>query len=114
MKDRYGKHVHIEELEDTPEALPRDDLQHDLQQLLRHFCQEDWTQEAKWEAAAPAQRHVIPPICSRHHPWVAEPSPMPVTAAPTCAAAVNPFLPIPNFILCWYDFSPCKLICDQR
>ncbi|XP_039566505.1 ankyrin-2 isoform X24 [Passer montanus] len=47
MKDRYGKHVHIEELEDTPEALPRDDLQHDLQQLLRHFCQENWTQEAK-------------------------------------------------------------------
>ncbi|XP_066174458.1 ankyrin-2 isoform X5 [Sylvia atricapilla] len=47
MKDRYGKHVHIEELEDTPEALPRDDLQHDLQQLLRRFCQEDWTQEAK-------------------------------------------------------------------
>ncbi|XP_077639197.1 ankyrin-2 isoform X3 [Lonchura striata] len=47
MKDRYGKHVHIEELEDTPEALPRDDLQHDLQQLLRHFCQEDWTQETK-------------------------------------------------------------------
>ncbi|XP_016153262.1 PREDICTED: ankyrin-2 isoform X7 [Ficedula albicollis] len=47
MKDRYGKHVHIEELEDTPEALPRDDLQHDLQQLLRHFCREDWAQEAK-------------------------------------------------------------------
>ncbi|XP_072784952.1 ankyrin-2 isoform X8 [Taeniopygia guttata] len=47
MKDRYGKHVHIEELEDTPEALPRDDLQHDLQQLLRHFCQEDWPQETK-------------------------------------------------------------------
>ncbi|KAJ7410657.1 ankyrin 2 [Pitangus sulphuratus] len=47
MKDRCGKHVHIEELEDTPEALPRDDLQHDLQQLLRHFCQEDWKQEAK-------------------------------------------------------------------
>ncbi|KAL2304651.1 hypothetical protein Nmel_006602 [Mimus melanotis] len=47
MKDRFGKHVHIEELEDTPEALPRDDLQHDLQQLLRHFCREDWTQEAK-------------------------------------------------------------------
>ncbi|KAM9661482.1 uncharacterized protein ACIBXB_009662 isoform 2-T2 [Morphnus guianensis] len=47
MKDRYGKHVHIEELEDTPEALPPDDLQHDLQQLLRHFCKEDWKQEAK-------------------------------------------------------------------
>ncbi|XP_071600189.1 ankyrin-2 isoform X26 [Heliangelus exortis] len=47
MKDRYGKHVHIEELEGTPEALPPDDLQHDLQQLLRHFCKEDWKQEAK-------------------------------------------------------------------
>lgn len=47
MKDRYGKHVHLEELEDTPEALPRDDLQHDLQQLLRHFCREGWAQEAK-------------------------------------------------------------------
>ncbi|KAM9295066.1 ankyrin-2 [Morus bassanus] len=47
MKDRYGKHVHIEELEDTPEALPQDDLQHDLQQLLRHFCKEDWKEEAK-------------------------------------------------------------------
>ncbi|KAM6362123.1 ankyrin-2 [Alca torda] len=47
MKDRYGKHVHIEELEDRPEALPQDDLQHDLQQLLRHFCKEDWKQEAK-------------------------------------------------------------------
>ncbi|XP_027545655.1 ankyrin-2 isoform X20 [Neopelma chrysocephalum] len=47
MKDRCGKRVHIEELEDTPEALPRDDLQHDLQQLLRHFCQEDWKQEAE-------------------------------------------------------------------
>lgn len=47
MKDQYGKHVHIEELDDTPEALPQDDLQHDLQQLLRHFCKEDWKQEAK-------------------------------------------------------------------
>ncbi|XP_014816394.1 PREDICTED: ankyrin-2 isoform X3 [Calidris pugnax] len=47
MKDQYGKHVHIEELEDTPEALPQDDLQHDLQQLLRHFCKEDWKEEAK-------------------------------------------------------------------
>ncbi|XP_075607062.1 ankyrin-2 isoform X10 [Balearica regulorum gibbericeps] len=47
MKDRYGNHVHIEELEDTPEALAQDDLQHDLQQLLRHFCKEDWKEEAK-------------------------------------------------------------------
>ncbi|KAM6346068.1 ankyrin-2 [Podargus strigoides] len=47
MKDGYGKHVHIEELEDTSEALPQDDLHHDLQQLLRHFCKEDWKQGAK-------------------------------------------------------------------
>ncbi|XP_075276989.1 ankyrin-2 isoform X2 [Opisthocomus hoazin] len=47
MKDRYGKHVHTKELEDTPEALPQDDLQHDLQQLLRHFCKDDWKQESK-------------------------------------------------------------------
>lgn len=47
MKDQYGKHVHIEELDDRPEVLPQDDLQHDLQQLLRHFCKEDWKQDAK-------------------------------------------------------------------
>ncbi|KAM9027246.1 ankyrin-2 isoform 8-T8 [Ara ararauna] len=41
MKDQYGQHVHIEELEDTPEALPQDDLQQHLQQLLRHLCRED-------------------------------------------------------------------------
>ncbi|XP_066852980.1 ankyrin-2 isoform X10 [Anser cygnoides] len=47
MKDQYGKHIHIEELDDRPEVLPQDDLQHDLQQLLRHFCKEDWKQDAK-------------------------------------------------------------------
>ncbi|KAM9580716.1 ankyrin-2 isoform 6-T6 [Guaruba guarouba] len=41
MKDQYGQHVNIEELEDTPEALPQDDLQQHLQQLLRHLCRED-------------------------------------------------------------------------
>ena len=34
-------------LEDVPEALDQDDLQHDLQQLLRHFCKEDSKQEAQ-------------------------------------------------------------------
>lgn len=41
VKDQYGRHVHIEELEDTPEALPQDDLEQHLQQLLRHLCRED-------------------------------------------------------------------------
>uniref|UniRef100_A0A452HPC2 Uncharacterized protein n=1 Tax=Gopherus agassizii TaxID=38772 RepID=A0A452HPC2_9SAUR len=45
VTDQYGKHVLVEQLENRPEA--RDDLQHDLQQLLRHFCKEDWKQEAK-------------------------------------------------------------------
>ncbi|XP_074922289.1 ankyrin-2 isoform X20 [Chelonoidis abingdonii] len=45
VTDQYGKHVLVEQLENRPEA--RDDFQHDLQQLLRHFCKEDWKQEAK-------------------------------------------------------------------
>lgn len=48
VKDQHGKHIHLEHLEDVPEALAPDDLQHDLQQLLRHFCKEDLKQEAKW------------------------------------------------------------------
>ncbi|XP_066487714.1 ankyrin-2 isoform X5 [Tiliqua scincoides] len=47
IKDQYGKHIHVELLEDKPEALPQDELQHDLQQLLRHFCKDEWKQEAK-------------------------------------------------------------------
>ncbi|XP_060134515.1 ankyrin-2 isoform X21 [Zootoca vivipara] len=47
VKDQYGNRIHVELLEDTPEALPRDDLQHDLQQLLRHFCKDEWKREAK-------------------------------------------------------------------
>ncbi|XP_076998616.1 ankyrin-2 isoform X24 [Tamandua tetradactyla] len=47
VKDQRGKHIHLEHLEDVPEALDQDDLQHDLQQLLRHFCKEDLKQEAK-------------------------------------------------------------------
>ncbi|XP_067414758.1 ankyrin-2 isoform X5 [Emydura macquarii macquarii] len=45
VKNQYGKHVLVEQLGDVPEA--QDDLQHDLQKLLRHFCTEDWKQEAK-------------------------------------------------------------------
>lgn len=47
IKDQYGKRIHVELLEDKPEALPKDELQHDLQQLLRHFCKDEWKQEAK-------------------------------------------------------------------
>ncbi|XP_043425950.1 ankyrin-2 isoform X23 [Prionailurus bengalensis] len=47
VKDQHGKHIYLEHLEDVPEALDQDDLQRDLQQLLRHFCKEDSKQEAK-------------------------------------------------------------------
>ncbi|XP_074084741.1 ankyrin-2 isoform X8 [Macrotis lagotis] len=47
VKDQHGKHIHLEHLEDVPEALDQDDLQHDLQQLLRHFCRENWKHEDK-------------------------------------------------------------------
>ncbi|XP_065763411.1 ankyrin-2 isoform X7 [Muntiacus reevesi] len=47
VKDQQGKRIYLEHLEDVPEALDQDDLQHDLQQLLRHFCKEDSTQEAQ-------------------------------------------------------------------
>ncbi|XP_045686656.1 ankyrin-2 isoform X12 [Phyllostomus hastatus] len=47
VKDQQGAHVHLEQLEDVPEALERDAFQHDLQQLLRHFCQDGPEQEAK-------------------------------------------------------------------
>ncbi|XP_072109302.1 ankyrin-2b isoform X4 [Mobula birostris] len=45
VKDQEGKHVHEEQLEDVPEALQKDDLKYDLQQLLDRFCCEDWKQE---------------------------------------------------------------------
>ncbi|XP_035887657.1 ankyrin-2 isoform X49 [Phyllostomus discolor] len=47
VKDQQGAHVHLEQLEDVPEALERDAFQHDLQQLLRHFCKDGPEQEAK-------------------------------------------------------------------
>ncbi|XP_062964883.1 ankyrin-2 isoform X1 [Cynocephalus volans] len=47
VKDQHGQRIDLEHLEDVPEALDQDDLQRDLQQLLRHFCQEDLKQEAK-------------------------------------------------------------------
>ncbi|XP_066429967.1 ankyrin-2 isoform X16 [Eleutherodactylus coqui] len=47
VKDQHGKHVFVEQLEDVPEVLQKDDLQNDLQQLLNRFCGEDWENMAK-------------------------------------------------------------------
>ncbi|XP_058858951.1 ankyrin-2-like isoform X4 [Acipenser ruthenus] len=46
VKDAEGKHVHVEQLEDVPEALQQDNLQHDLHQLLCRFCTDDHKHEA--------------------------------------------------------------------
>ncbi|XP_075837545.1 ankyrin-2 isoform X49 [Microtus pennsylvanicus] len=47
VKDQQGKRISLEHLEDVPGALDQDNLQRDLQQLLRHFCKENTMQEAK-------------------------------------------------------------------
>ncbi|XP_027621649.1 ankyrin-2 isoform X20 [Tupaia chinensis] len=47
VQDQRGKCVDLEHLEDVPGAIDQDDLQRDLQQLLRHFHKEDSRQEAK-------------------------------------------------------------------
>lgn len=47
VKNQQGKHIDFEHLEDVPEALDKDNLQRDLQQLLRHFCKENAKQEAE-------------------------------------------------------------------
>ncbi|XP_040607802.1 ankyrin-2 isoform X41 [Mesocricetus auratus] len=47
VKDQQGKCINLEHLEDVPGALDQDDLQRDLQQLLRHFCKENTKQEAQ-------------------------------------------------------------------
>ncbi|XP_041076312.1 ankyrin-2-like isoform X12 [Polyodon spathula] len=46
VKDAEGKHVHVERLEDVPQALQQDDLQHDLHQLLCRFCTDDHKRKA--------------------------------------------------------------------
>lgn len=41
VRDAQGKHVHLERLDDTPEALQPDALQQHLHQLLQHYCETD-------------------------------------------------------------------------
>lgn len=41
MRDALGKHVHLESLDDTPEALQPDALQQHLHRLLQRYCEEE-------------------------------------------------------------------------
>ncbi|XP_035392585.1 ankyrin-2b isoform X6 [Electrophorus electricus] len=43
VRDGQGKHMHLEQLEDTAEALRPDDLQQHLHQLLQRYCTPDVT-----------------------------------------------------------------------
>lgn len=45
MRDAQGKHVHLERLDDTPDALQPDALQQHLHQLLRRYCEDDREEE---------------------------------------------------------------------
>lgn len=50
VRDILGKHVHLESLDDTPEALQPDALQQHLHRLLQRYCEEDHEEEEEEES----------------------------------------------------------------
>ncbi|KAM7377645.1 hypothetical protein PAMA_014109 [Pampus argenteus] len=49
VRDAQGKHVHLERLDDTPDALQPDALQQHLHLLLQRYCEDDQQQEDEKE-----------------------------------------------------------------
>lgn len=49
MRDALGKYVHLERLDDTPDALQPDALQQHLHQLLQRYCEDDQEEEEEKE-----------------------------------------------------------------
>ena len=47
MRDAQGKHVHLERLDNTPDALQPDALQQHLHQLLQRYCEDDREEEGE-------------------------------------------------------------------
>ncbi|XP_023201329.1 ankyrin-2 isoform X16 [Xiphophorus maculatus] len=45
VRDAQGKHVHLERLDDTPDALQPDALQQHLRHLLQRYCEDDQEEE---------------------------------------------------------------------
>ncbi|XP_067436529.1 ankyrin-2b isoform X2 [Thunnus thynnus] len=45
VRDAQGKHVHLERLDDTPDALQPDALQQHLHRLLQHYCEDNQEKE---------------------------------------------------------------------
>lgn len=50
MRDALGMRVHLESLDDTPEALQPDALQQHLHWLLQRYCEEENEEEEEQEA----------------------------------------------------------------
>ncbi|GLD45581.1 ankyrin-2-like isoform X1 [Lates japonicus] len=49
VRDAQGKQVHLECLDDTPDALQPDALQQHLHRLLQCYCEDDWEEEEEEE-----------------------------------------------------------------
>ena len=49
VRDGQGKHVHLERLDDTPEALKPDALQRPLHLLLQRYCDDNPKDEEEEE-----------------------------------------------------------------
>ncbi|XP_036002055.1 ankyrin-2b isoform X29 [Fundulus heteroclitus] len=49
VRDAQGKHVHLERLDDTPDALQPDALQQHLHHLLQRYCEDDQEGEGEQE-----------------------------------------------------------------
>lgn len=49
MRDAQGKHVHLERLDDTPDALQPDALQQHLHRLLQRYCEDENEKEEEEE-----------------------------------------------------------------
>lgn len=73
MQGQRGKRVHLERLEDVPEALQQDDLQRDLRQLLRRFCGDGLERGAAGGAQAREATQHSAPSLSAERP--AQPAP---------------------------------------
>ncbi|CAB1452657.1 unnamed protein product [Pleuronectes platessa] len=49
VRDARGKHVHLERLDDTPDAQQADSLQQHLHRLLQHYCEDNRDEEEEEE-----------------------------------------------------------------
>ena len=58
VRDAHGKHVHLERLDDTSDALQPDVLQQHLHRLLQRYCEDDREEEEEEEQGEQEQEEV--------------------------------------------------------